>query len=42
MSKNFIKVQNYYRDGLWTINQVRKAIGIWITEEEFLLITKVN
>lgn len=39
-SKNFYKVYNYYRNGLWTLEQVRKAVEKkWITAEEFKTIT---
>ena len=34
-SPNFEKVKNYYNRGLWSINRVRKAIGKWITQEEY-------
>lgn len=39
MSENYEKVKHYYDDGLWDISRVRKAVGKWITEEEFELIT---
>lgn len=39
MSANYEKVKNYYGKGLWTIDKVRKAVGRWITEKEFKVIT---
>ena len=39
MSENFQKVKNYYDDGRWTIERVRKAVGRWITAEEYEIIT---
>ena len=39
MSENFQKVKEYYDDGRWTIQRVRKAVGRWITAEEFEIIT---
>ena len=38
-SKNFLKVENHYRNGFWTIERVRAVVGKWITEEEFKEIT---
>jgi hypothetical protein len=38
-SENFEKVKSYYDRGLWSIAKVRKAVGKWITEEEFTEIT---
>lgn len=38
-SEKFEKVRNYYRSHLWGIEQVRNAVGRWITEEEFEEIT---
>lgn len=38
-SKNFEKVYNYYKNHLWTLSQVRNAVGKWITEEEYQEIT---
>ena len=32
-------VKNYYIRGIWTKDMVRNAVGRWITEEEFKLIT---
>ena len=34
MSPNFEKVKNYYNKHLWTEEQVRRAVGKWITQEE--------
>lgn len=39
MSENFEKVKNYYDEGLWNVARVRKAVGKWITKEEFKIIT---
>lgn len=39
MSKNFAKVKKYYETGAWSIKKVRDAVGRWITEEEYELIT---
>lgn len=38
-SKNFEKVKYNYENYFWTIEQVRNAVGRWITEEEFEEIT---
>ena len=38
-SENFEKVKSYYDRGLWNIAKVRKAVGKWITAEEFEEIT---
>lgn len=34
MSAKFNKVKSYYDRGLWNEQQVRNAVGRWITEEE--------
>ena len=39
MSKNFYKVENYYRLKLWNIDRVRASVGKWITADEFKIIT---
>ena len=39
MSENYQKVKDYYDDGRWTIERVRKAVGRWITAEEYEEIT---
>jgi hypothetical protein len=39
MSPNFEKVKKYYDKGLWDINRVHRAVGLWITEEEYFNIT---
>lgn len=39
MSKNFEKVKEYYRKGFWDIGRVQKAVGKWITGEEYEVIT---
>ena len=39
MSKNYEKVKNYYEQGLWDLERVKKAVGRWITEEEYEKIT---
>lgn len=41
-SENYEKVKGYYARGLWNITRVRKAVGKWITEEEFSEITEEN
>jgi hypothetical protein len=38
-SENYEKVKGYYDRGLWGIAKVRKAVGKWITPEEFEEIT---
>lgn len=38
-SKNFEKVKSYYETGLWDISRVKKAVGKWITPEEYEEIT---
>lgn len=38
-SEKFEKVRNYYKNRLWTLEQVRNAVGKWITEEEYEEIT---
>jgi hypothetical protein len=38
-SENFEKVKSYYDRGLWSVDKVKKAIGKWITAEEFDEIT---
>lgn len=39
MSKNFSKVRMYYIKGLWDKQKVHDAVGVWITAEEYKLIT---
>lgn len=39
MSKNFNKVDRFYKTGLWSLGMVRNAVGRWITAEEFAEIT---
>ena len=39
MSANYQKVKDYYDRGLWSIERVHKAVGKWITSEEYALIT---
>lgn len=39
MSKNYEKVKGYYEKGFWTIEMVQNAIGKWITEDEYVVIT---
>lgn len=34
-SKNFEKVRTYYKQRLWTLEQVQNAVGKWITKEEY-------
>lgn len=38
-SENFEKVKGYYDRGLWDVFKVRKAVGKWITAEEYTEIT---
>ncbi len=38
-SEKFDKVLNYYNRKLWTLKQVRAAVGRWITKEEYQEIT---
>lgn len=38
-SANYEKVKGYYDRGLWDITKVRKAVGKWITPDEFEEIT---
>lgn len=38
-SKNYEKVKNYYGRELWDIEKVSRAVGKWITEEEYKEIT---
>lgn len=41
MSKNFQKVKDYYDNGKgpWSKAMVKNAVGRWITEEEYKMIT---
>lgn len=39
MSANYEKVKDYYEKGLWSLDRVKKAVGRWITLEEFKQIT---
>ena len=39
MSENYSKVKGYYEDGLWSLERVKKAVGRWITAEEYKQIT---
>ena len=39
MSVNYEKVKDYYEKGLWSLDRVKKAVGRWITPEEFKQIT---
>lgn len=38
-SKNFDKVNDYYKNNLWSKKRVYDAVGRWITQEEFEKIT---
>ncbi len=38
-SPNFTKVKDYYDTGKWSIDRVYKAVGKWITAEEYEEIT---
>lgn len=41
MSKNYQKVKDYYDNGNgpWSKTMVKNAVGRWITEEEYKMIT---
>lgn len=39
MSENYSKVKDYYNQKLWSIDRVKKAVGRWITKEEYERIT---
>lgn len=39
MSKNYEKVEKFYKAGRWTLGMTRNAVGRWITEAEFTEIT---
>jgi len=39
MSKNYEKVNDFYKADLWSIDMVWNAVGRWITEKEYLDIT---
>lgn len=39
MSENYNKVKKYYDNGLWSLERVGKAVGRWITVEEYEAIT---
>ena len=39
MSKNFEKVKEYYKKGLWSKARVQNAVGKWITSDEYREIT---
>lgn len=39
MSTNYSKVERYYKEGLWSLERVKKAVGRWITSDEFTKIT---
>lgn len=38
-SKNYIKVKNYYEEGLWSKARVHAVVGRWITKSEYKEIT---
>lgn len=38
-SEKFEKVRIYYKNHLWSLNQVYNAVGKWITEDEYKEIT---
>lgn len=38
-SEKFEKVRSYYKNRLWTLAQVKNAVGRWITEAEYQEIT---
>lgn len=39
MSAKFELVKSYYDKGLWDAERVKKAVGKWITEDEYREIT---
>ena len=39
MSEKFKLVKEYYDAKRWTLERVRKAVGKWITAEEYTIIT---
>jgi hypothetical protein len=39
VNEKFEIVKGYYDSGLWDLSRVRNAVGRWITEEEYGLIT---
>ena len=39
MSVNYEKVKSYYEKGLWDKDRIYKAVGRWITSEEYRDIT---
>ena len=39
MSKNYDKVDRFYKQGLWSLGMVRNAVGRWITADEYAEIT---
>lgn len=39
MSKHYALVKKYYDKKLWSKERVKKAVGRWITEREYKLIT---
>lgn len=39
LSKNFIKVKDFYDNGIWNFNKVSEVVGELITEEEYEIIT---
>lgn len=42
MSEKFEKVKYYYDNKYWDKNRVRRAVGTWITAEEYKQITGEN
>lgn len=42
MSENYEKVRKYYKNGLWDITRVKKAVGRWITKDEYKTITGMD
>lgn len=39
MSNYYERVKKYYKEGKWSKKKVRDAVGRWITEGEYELIT---
>lgn len=41
MSEHYEQVKQYYDSGLWNLTRTKNAVGRWITEHEFYLITGI-
>lgn len=42
MSNKYKVVKKYYEESLWNLEMVKKAVGKWITKEEYKEITGNN